>query len=109
MPARNTTSPDWLPTQNLGYKGSKPPVQNVMLVYKLERGSGLISCGNEESAVPLSDTEQSESLPVDVDMESRPSGTCRATVEVVETGTRTTDGEHKYKMDEMERELHLFA
>ena len=24
----------------------------------------------------------------------------------LETGTQTTDGEHKHKMDEMERELH---
>ena len=68
----------------------------------------MISCANEELAsVPLSDTEQSESVPVDVDMETRVA--CQSNVEVVETGTQTTDGEHKYKMDEMERELHLLC
>ena len=30
-------------------------------------------------------------------------------MEVVETGTQTTDGEHKHKMDETERELHLMC
>ena len=68
----------------------------------------MISCANEESAsVPLSDTEQSESVPVDVDMETRVA--CQSNVEVVETGIQTTDGEHKHKMDEMERELHLLC
>ena len=33
----------------------------------------------------------------------------QSNVEVVETGTQTTDGEHKHKMDEMERELHLLC
>ena len=83
-------------------------MQNVNARVQTRSRQQLISCANEESAsVPLSDAEQSESVPADVDMETRVA--CQSNVEVVETGTQTTDGEYKHKKDEMERELQLLC